>query len=826
MTSSAPITRLALLPAVFCVSGAAVGWQLGLMRCLLISRYHHFSFLVISCALLGFGAGGTLLAVRRKWFLQRASSIFVWGLPIFAISMPLALWLGELLPIDVYFPPMQWGSNLGWWSVFWLVHVVPFLLAGTLVGLALMAQTGEAHLVYATSLVGSAAGSLGTMILMSYLPPNGLAVPLALSVILSCIFLIPVVRHSGMLASGPVLLVVAAALGWLLITPADKSFPLNIDQYKSLADVKRLETQGQAQRTRVLFGPRGRVDLYSSPHFHSLLSLGGTAAPPGMDVVLKDGFQIGTILNIREATEAKVLMGTLAAIPYHLISPRRVLILGEAGSVSLSLAALSPAKEIVLVQPDRNVLRLLRDHPANPLGDPRIRVVEAESRAFLDANRSAFDIIHLAELDGFTPGSGGIAGLREDYLATVEGFRRCLAALAPDGFACSVRGIPDPPRDNIKIVFTWIEALRGRNVHDPGNHLLMARDELGCAILAAGKPIERGTIERFSRLCQSQSWDMEWYPGIEPSETNRVHVLPGPGASRISWYHHALRKLIGTGAEDFAQSWLWNVRPARDDRPFFHDFFRWVSLSQLVAVFGPLWLTRAELGFLVLVLAAGWTALVAFVLISVPVLLDRRGHAVSGTDSRLGAAVYFAALGAGFMFVEMSFIQLFTRFMGEPILAAALVLGGFLSFAGLGSMIQPGLTQRLGGTVFATACLIAGFIVADSLLLPFVFQWAALSSLPVKAALGIGLMAPTALLMGNPFPWGIGRLQERAPGTIPLAWAVNGFASVVSACLAVLMAMAYGFTVLLALAAGLYVAAGLLALRIDRGSDASHTVNC
>jgi hypothetical protein len=796
------------------------------MRCLLISRYHHFSFLVISCALLGFGASGTLLAVRREWFLQRAASIFVWGLPIFAVSMPVALWLGELLPINVYFPPMQWGPNLGWWSVFWLVHLVPFLLAGTLVGLALMTQTGEAHLVYATSLAGSAVGSLGALILMSYLPPNGLAVPLALSVILSCIFLIPAARHSGRLSYGLVLIVSAATLGRLLITPTDKSFPLNIDQYKTLADVKRLESQGQAQGARVLFGPRGRVDLYSSPHFHSLLSLGGTSAPPGMDVVLKDGFQVGAILHIREVTEARVLMGTLSAIPYHLVTPRRVLILGESGSVSLSLARFSSAQEIVLVQPDSNIVRLLQEHPARPLADPRVRVVEAESRAFLDGNRSAFDIIHLAELEGFAPGSGGIAGLREDYLATVEGFDRCLASLAPGGFVCSVRGIQDPPRDNIKIVFTWIEALWSQNVPDPGNYLLMARDELGCATLAAGKPIERGTVERFRSLCQSQSWDMEWFPGIEPTETNRVHILPGPGASRISWYHHALRKLLGSGAEEFAQSWLWNIRSARDDRPFFHDFFRWVSLPQLVAVFGPVWLTRAELGFLVLVLATGWSALVALVLISIPVLMDRRGDATPRTESRLPAAAYFAALGAGFMFVEMSFIQLFTRFMGEPILAAALVLGGFLFFAGLGSMIQPGLTQRLGGTIFATACLIGGFIVVDSLLLPFIFQWAALSSLPVKAVLGVGLMAPTALLVGNPFPWGIGRLQGQAPGTIPLAWAVNGFASVVSACLAVLVAMAYGFTLLLAVAAGLYVLAGLFALRIGCRIGPSDTVNC
>ena len=142
-------------PAVFFISFAAIGWQLGLMRCLLIARYHHFSFLVISCALLGFGAGGAVLSLGSSWFEKHQERVFRWGTVGFALSLPICFRLGEDLPLNVYFPPALLIPTLGWWVAFWIIHCIPFLLAGLLIGLALMSAGKEAHRIYAVNLVGS-----------------------------------------------------------------------------------------------------------------------------------------------------------------------------------------------------------------------------------------------------------------------------------------------------------------------------------------------------------------------------------------------------------------------------------------------------------------------------------------------------------------------------------------------------------------------------------------------------------------------------------------------------------------------------------------------
>ena len=95
--------------------------------------------------------------------------------------------LGEALPLNVYFPPTDIASTLGWWLVFWLIHLIPFLLAGILVGLSLVIAREKVHIIYGGN-VAKRGGALGAILLMEYLPPNGLAAPFALSVLMSGFF--------------------------------------------------------------------------------------------------------------------------------------------------------------------------------------------------------------------------------------------------------------------------------------------------------------------------------------------------------------------------------------------------------------------------------------------------------------------------------------------------------------------------------------------------------------------------------------------------------------------------------------------------------------
>ena len=73
-----------------------------------------------------------------------------------------------------------------------------------------------------------------------------------------------------------------------------------------------------------------------------------------------------------------------------------------------------------------------------------------------------------------------------------------------------------------------------------------------------------------------------------------------------------------------------------------------------------------------------------------------------------------------------------------------------------------------------------------------------------KIAISLALITPLAFCMGMPFPLALARLAAHMPGLVPWAWAINGCASVLSAILATLFAMSFGFRAVVLLALALY----------------------
>jgi hypothetical protein len=105
---------------------------------------------------------------------------------------------------------------------------------------------------------------------------------------------------------------------------------------------------------------------------------------------------------------------------------------------------------------------------------------------------------------------------------------------------------------------------------------------------------------------------------------------------------------------------------------------------------------------------------------------------------------------------------------------------------------------------------IAAIALVYVLLLPFVFErYAGLADAP-KIVVSLLLIAPLAFFMGMPFPIALSRVAAGAADFVPWAWGINGFASVVSASLATLLAVEFGFTPVIVMAVALYGLAAAL----------------
>jgi hypothetical protein len=254
-----------------------------------------------------------------------------------------------------------------------------------------------------------------------------------------------------------------------------------------------------------------------------------------------------------------------------------------------------------------------------------------------------------------------------------------------------------------------------------------------------------------------------------------------------------------------------DVRPATDDRPYFAHFVRLGTLRRLVALGAASWLPYAEWGYVAVLATLLQGALVAAILMIVPAAVLVRRVPPGRTPLHV-IGTYFGAIGLGYLLVEMAFIQQLQLLLGHPVYAVTAAVAGFLIFSGAGSL----WSARLRAGWRPTAA-VAALIVVELALAPLAVRTAQPLGLGARAVIGILVLAPLAVAMGVPFPTGVRALTADRPGALAWAWAANGFASVIAASVATLIAVEWGWRWVLLGGATSYVAAALAALRTAPG---------
>jgi len=299
-----------------------------------------------------------------------------------------------------------------------------------------------------------------------------------------------------------------------------------------------------------------------------------------------------------------------------------------------------------------------------------------------------------------------------------------------------------------------------------------------------------------------KKYDLVWAPDLQDSELNRYNRLPQPV------YHQAVRDLLDSPArESFYRSFDFNIKPPVDDRPFFHHYFTWAQTPSVVAGFGRTWQPFGGSGYLVLIALFLSVTLLSFCLILLPLISGpQKQETQAGLQRYPWTMAYFALIGFAFLFIEIPLIQRAILLLGSSTLAFTAVVFPVLVFSGLGSMLARKLP--LSGVVRLS------LLVFMALLLPFalstwsdaLIQWSFAMRVVVIA---IGL-APLAFFMGLPFPLGVAELEVKAPNLTPLAWGINGFASVIASVLAAILALDHGFTLVILCGGVCYAGAGMV----------------
>ena len=823
-------TRLALA----LIAGAGVALELALMRGLAIRFSSHFAGIVISVALLGFGAAGSVLTFGRGAVLRHQRTALVSLALALAATIPLTWWLSQLVPLNINY--LAWNF-LSWQKseapnvlLLELLMLLPLALAGAFIGIVLMDTPRRINGHYAADLLGSGASGFVAVLAMNVLSTAQLLVAITAAALLAALVLL---RWKSILHVILAACMLVLTLGLITLMPRQPT----PNPYKPLTLAKLF-----AGTKTIYFadGPLGRIDVVAGPNLHGApqLSLQYLELPPPHVELYVDGDGPSLIFDCPKLDDWTFADYRTAAVPYHVLhaagsppaatasapgtaaavtaAPSKVCIIGADGGVDIGLALYHHAGAITALELNPQVIQAmtgpLASYGGNIFNAPGVHIVNQEARGFFAATGEQFDIIQFPPVGGF--GAAGSDATQESYYYTTESIRAMFQHLTPEGILALTRGISTPPREELRAFDLAAQSLRAEGL-DPTAHLAMIRGNFSCTILIFKSSIASSQIAALRTFCRQKGFDPCYYPGLTDKDANPNFnpnaKSPEYGDFNIvdhPYYTAGPKALLGAPKEraKFLADYPFNVAAPTDNQPYFFHTFRWAYNGWLQNQYGEGAHIFLEVSYVMLLVALSEAVLLAVILILLP--LTPGIKALRQTSGKVATFGYFSALGLGFMLLEMGFVQKLVLYLANPIYSAAVVIASFLVFAGLGSQFSrswrwPPHRVVLGAVAVILAMAVL-FLVGIDRWLNLTQPWP-MAARCVVAALTI---APLALALGHFFPMGLTRTAQSNPALGPWSWAVNGCASVAAAAITPLLAMQFGFSLVVLAAMACYGLAG------------------
>jgi len=755
-----------------------------------VTLWYHFAFLVVSTAMLGFGFSGVILTLSRRvssLSLERGTTLMAAGQALFTL---LGFGLANLIPFAP-FSLLEDTAQLFWAPLYLLCIAAPFVFSGLTAALMLTRLSSQAGRVYFFDLLGA---GIGCVLVIVVLPTGGsssVGIAAALAALGALLF-----SPRGRLryAMGVLLL---GSLGFAIA--GEHALPLRISHTKTAGKLPMDQVLRSAQNLHTAWDSASRVDVLPSQWGRSIVIDAGTAMTR-LPRVTRPPAQMGPPRDER----ALVLAGA-----------KKVLIIGSGGGWEVLAALRAGAERVVAVEINPLINHLVSDKMANYVGnifsDPRVELYTAEARSFIRRRPERFDVIMASHTISNAAATSGALSLSENYTLTLEAFEDYFTHLKPHGMLWFTR----PEVQLGRLASTLAATLRQRGAKAPGHHVILfaggKKNSFYGGIIASPSPFPPAFIARALATFRAKRLRPLYLPGYAGRRPLYRQVLESAPCKLVALYEKS----------------TFQLRPTTDDKPFFNQRHRWSAIhwGQMKKVFkqgqrGRMALEDQPIAEVVLVVVLVQASFLALLFVVLP-LLWRKRMGLAGASRHL---LYFLALGLGFILVEISLIQRFTLFVGQPSHTFATVVGGLLVASGVGSWISQRWVReenQLIPKLRWVLVLVAIALVLFAWVSPVLMRACLGLALPLRVLVAVLMLTPLGLLMGMPFPLGLRHAGIHVPAAIPWAWGLNAVAGVIGSVAAIMLATSQGFSRVLVLAAVIYGLAALLWLGGKRQDQTS-----
>ncbi len=561
--------------------------------------------------------------------------------------------------------------------------------------------------------------------------------------------------------------------------------------------------QGEIIETR--WSAFGRTDLvaYRNDPEQMVIYIDGTAGTPM--------YRFNGDSNNPDSRVQSLKTSFAGYLPFlHLPEEERnnALIIGPGGGRDILLALLGGVGEITAVEVNRELVDVVREYASYNGGIytdyENVSLYVDEGRNFLKRQNKTYDIIMLSLPVTNTSRSLEGYALTENFLFTMDSINDYLEHLTDKGRLIVVA---HDKVEILRLLSISLAALSQRGVDSEAameQIYIIGSDSYPVFVLKK-TPFESAEIALIHQSIHQLRYDLlsSYLPGNGQGSTT-YHMEEGH-FNELSTFNLSLLG-IGNGEIGFSdleralEEGNLDVSPVTDDSPFFYKFEK--GIPQPVSI--VLWTSVIMLLLAILVPLIYWKKKAYF----------REAH----PENRRGLKralprfmVFFTMLGIGFMLVEISAIQRFILFLGQPVLSLAVLLFSILVGAGMGSMYSG---RFASGKIVKVIAIISMSIVALLLIyafsLPLILEQLLGLELAIRLLATVALLAPLGFLMGFPFPLGLRLLKEvRMENYIPWMWGINGISSVLGSAMTIIVAISFGFTEALLLGAACYFTAFL-----------------
>ncbi|HEV3452516.1 MAG TPA: hypothetical protein VG869_15120 [Acidimicrobiia bacterium] len=772
---------------ILAVSFAALLLEISYTRVVSFKLFYYYTYLVIGLALLGIGSGGVVVATSRRLRQASTDAVLAWsflvGAASVAIGYAIVAWISvDTLNIWLYGTGAELSAVVGLLAIC-LAIFASFVAVGVVVATLFARRTDKIGRLYFADLLGAGLACAVVVALIASIGPPG-TIMLAGAVLAAAGVGVCLRGRRRGLAVGVVLAVVLAVLA---------ARPSLLPEQRTDATKAHLTSANTAYSS---WSPIFRVDVQNNIGVRFLYHdglLGSGIYPFNGDPASLTRFE----------TDPRKWPFAVTGP-----APRRVLIIGAAGGNEVLTSLYYRAHHVDAIELNPVTWSLVTHTYAAYDGhlaqNPRVNFVKGDGRSYLARSNAKYQLVWFPAPDSYSATNAATASafvLSESYLYTSNAVADSLRHLSPGGVLAVQFGEFDKPNRTLRYVATARHALAELGVRDPTRHVAVATspDVNGFAfstILVKRDAFTAADVARFTSALPAVGGSALRYAPDRRVDSNPVSRLITTPGSRL---------------DAFYNSYPYDVRPITDNRPFFWHFTRF---TDVIRGFGkPIDRHDFEqaVGERVLILLLGVAVLLAALFLLLPFVRIRRTWSALPRKGR--SATYFALLGFGFIFFEVTLIQRLVLFLGYPTYSLTVTLMSILVFTGVGAFLSERVKDRsrraIPVLVGAITALTLFYLLGLTPLTDALLSWPLAARIPVALA----VLAPLGLCLGMFMPLGLGAvasLTEASREYVAWGWAVNGFASVIGSVLSTILAMSFGFNAVLVLALLLYL--GALAL--------------